>query len=282
MPLRTASSSDAAPPSAAKPEETQLSGFERTVLKACQNQKPVLLIFPGNVAFDKVRLAEALGALPLTLTPEHLVLQSADPAGSVGGKPMNWEEFFHVEGAYPHAVMMMPESPDGAPRPKVEDMTYRVIARQHGDVTPDTVVSVVKRWMSEDFDAVTLRAWVTRKPMLLVFPHPENDRQLLNSPELAELEGKVVVYVNTKDAVSGIRGKTAGQLAKDLATEGVERPELVLVKVETSKKKAADIRLDDLTHRPVNRAFAKTSPEKILEWVNSRVPAKTGAAGAPQ
>jgi hypothetical protein len=109
---------------------------------------------------------------------------------------------------------------------------------------------------------------------LLVFPHPEHERDLLNSAVLAKLEERAAVFVNTKDGASGIRGLTAAQVEKDFATQAVERAEVVLVKLSSKVKDASSVRLDQIQLAPVNRAFAKKSPEKILEWVTSRVPAK--------
>jgi hypothetical protein len=127
--------------------------------------------------------------------------------------------------------------------------------------------------MSEDFDAVVMRAWVLRRPLLLVFPDPEHERDLLESASLAKLEERAAVYVNTKDAVSGIRRRTAPDIEKEFATKGVERAEVVLVKLETKSKGASSVRLDQIQLTSVNRAFAKKTPEKIFDWAASRVPA---------
>lgn len=257
-----------------KPVEAPKSPFETVVMSAWKSRKPIMLLFPGSEPFDKTKCAEAWSAIPSALAPEHLVLTPGSSDGSIGGKPVNWEEFFDVGGRYPHAVMILPENPDGGITPGVADMSYRVIARRHGALFAETAAHLARQWMSEDFDAVTMRAWVLHRPMLLVFPHPERERELLDSPVLAKLEERAAVFVNTKAAVSGIRKKTAAQLEKEFATPDVERSELVLVKLETKGKDATAVRLDEVTLSPVNRAFGKKSPDKILDWIQSRVPAK--------
>ncbi|MFZ4767289.1 MAG: hypothetical protein ACOYMN_20240, partial [Roseimicrobium sp.] len=226
---------------------------------------------------DARSVTAAFGALPKAMAPEHLVLTPGDPQGSLAGKPVDWEEFFNVTGDELHLLMVLPEHSGGAGEPKAADMTYRVAARRHGNLAPEDMAATVRVWMNEDFDAVTMRAWVLRKPMLVVFPQVELERQLLDSPELAQLETRLAVYVNTKDATSGIRQRSAARLEQDLGTAGVQRPELVLVKVESNKKKGSEVRLDDLVHKPVNRAFAKDTPTKVLEWVLTRVAAGAGS-----
>jgi hypothetical protein len=233
-----------------------------------------MLIFPGGEPFDKAKCEEKWRAIPGALAPELLVLAPGSADGSIGGRPVDWEAFFDVGGRYPHALMILPEIEDASPSPKAADMAYRVIARRHGALTPDSAPVLARLWMSEDFDAVVMRAWVLRRPLLLVFPHPEHERDLLESPALAKLEERAAVFVNTKDAVSGIRRKTAAVVEKEFATEAVERAEIVLLKLESKNKSASSVRLDQIQLTPVNRAFAKKSPDKILEWAASRVTAK--------
>lgn len=255
------------------------SAFEKAALSAWTSRKPMVLLFPGNEPFDKAKLTEAWRVVPEVLAPELLVLTPGSTDGSIGGKPVNWEEFFDVSGRYPHAVMILPEHAEGETAPKVADMSYRVIARQHGDFSPETVPLLARKWMFEDYDAVMMRAWVLGRPMLLVFPPPDDERGLLG-PALAKLEERVAVFVNTKGSVSGIRRKTSEQLDKEFASEGVERAELVLLKLTTKLPDPTSVRLDQIQLNPVNRALAKKTPEKILEWVTSRVPAKPARAQA--
>jgi hypothetical protein len=281
MPSSPAPGTTATPPAApkeapqpAKPPEPSRSPFETAVANAWKSHRPVMLIFPGNAAFDKSACATAWKGIPGAFAPEHVVLSPGSADGSVGGRMVDWEAFFDIGGQYPHALMVMPESEGPAANPKVADMSYRVIARRLGPLTPDSAAVLARVWMSEDFDAVVMRAWVLRRPLLLVFPHPEHERDLLESPVLAKMEERAAVYVNTKDAVSGIRRKTAPEVEKEFATQSVERAEVVLVKLESKTKGSTSVRLDQIQLTPVNRAFAKKSPEKILEWAASRVPAK--------
>ena len=263
-----ASTGGGAPATPAKPT---VSEFEKVVTKAWQSRRPVMLLFPGNEPFDQAKCDAAWKAIPESYAPEHLVLTPGSAEGSIGGQPVNWEDFFDIGGHYPSAVMILPESGEGAESPKVADMTYRVIARQQGDITPENAATLARRWMFEDFDAVMMRAWVLGKPLLMVFPHPENERMLLESPELAELEERVAVFVNTKRSVSSIRRKTAAQMEKDFATEGVERSEIALYKLSTKSADPGFVRLDQIQLNSVNRAFAKTGSDKILSWITSRV-----------
>lgn len=265
------------PPAPAAPAA---SAFEKVAMNAWNGRKPIVLIFPGNEPFDKAALAEAWRVVPEVLAPELLVLTPGSADGSIGGKAVNWEEFFDVGGRYPHAVMVLPEHDGGVVAPKVADMSYRVIARQHGDFVPQSVPLLARKWMFEDYDSVMMRAWVLGKPMLLVFPHPDAEADLLNNPALAGLEARVAVFVNLKGSVSGIRRKTSAQLDKEFASEGVERAELVLLKLTTKQEDLSSVRLDQIELKPVNRALAKKTPEKILEWVSSRVPAKSASASA--
>jgi hypothetical protein len=257
-----------------KPTEPARSPFETAVTNAWKDHRPVMLIFPGNESFDKAACAKAWKDIPGALAPEFVVLTPGSADGSIGGRAVDWEAFFDIGGQYPHALMIMPESEGGAANPKVADMSYRVIARRLGPLTPDSAAVLARLWMSEDFDAVVMRAWVLRRPLLLVFPHPEHERDLLESAALAKMEERAAVYVNTKDAVSGIRRKTAPEVEKEFATQSVERAEVVLVKLESKTKGSTSVRLDQIQLTPVNRAFAKKSPEKVLEWASSRVPAK--------
>jgi hypothetical protein len=261
-------------PPPVKPAEPSQSPFEIVVMRAWQTHRPLVLIFPGNGTFDKAKCADAWKTMPGALAPEFLVLTPGSPDGSIAGKPVDWEAFFDINGQYPTALMILPESGDTSASPKVADMAYRVIARRQGALSPDSAAVLARLWMSEDFDAVIMRAWVLHRPLVLVFPHPEHERDLLNSAVLAKLEGRAAVFVNTKDGVSGIRGRTAAQVEKDFATQAVERAEVVLVKLSSKVKDASSVRLDQIQLAPVNRAFAKKSPEKILDWVTSRVPAK--------
>ena len=201
-------------------------------MRAWQTHRPLVLIFPGHEPFDKAKCADAWKTIPGVLAPEFLVLTPGSADGSIAGKPVDWEAFFDVNGQYPTAVMVLPENGDAKDSPKVADMAYRVIARRQGALTPDSAAVLARLWMSEDFDAVVMRAWVLRRPMVLVFPHPEHERALLDSAVLAKLEERAAVFVNTKDAVSGIRRMTAAQVEKDFATQSVERAEVVLVKLE--------------------------------------------------
>lgn len=261
-------------PPPVKLAEPSRSPFEIVVMKAWQSHRPLVLIFPGRESFDKAKCAEAWKTMPGALAPEFLVLTPGSTDGSIAGKPVDWEAFFDINGRYPTALMILPESGDASDSPKVADMAYRVIARREGALSPDSAAVLARLWMSEDFDAVIMRAWVLHRPLVLVFPHPEQERDLLNSAVLANLEERAAVFVNTKDAVSGIRGLTAAQVEKDFATQAVERAEVVLVKLNSKSKDVSSVRLDQIQLTSVNRAFAKKSPEKILEWVTSRVPAK--------
>jgi hypothetical protein len=258
----------------AKPVEPSRSPFETVVMRAWQTHRPLVLIFPGHEPFDKAKCADAWKTMPGALAPEFLVLTPGSTDGGIAGKPVDWEAFFDVNGQYPTALMVLPESEGASASPKVADMAYRVIARRQGALTPDSAAVLARVWMSEDLDAVIMRAWVLHRPLVLVFPHPEHERDLLNSTVLAKLEERAAVFVNTKDAVSGIRGMTAAQVEKDFATQAVERAEVVLVKLNSKTKDASSVRLDQIQLTSVNRAFAKKSPEKILDWVTSRVPAK--------
>jgi hypothetical protein len=187
---------------------------------------------------------------------------------------MDWEAFFDVGGQYPTALLVLPESAADATAPKASDLTFRVIARRQGPLTAEHAPVLARQWMSEDLDATIMRAWVFRRPVLLVFPHPEHERELLGSPMLARLEERLPVYVNTKDAMSGIRRKTAAQVEKEFATEGVQRAEVVLLRLESKSKDRASVRLDQIQPAPINRAFAKISSDSIFDWISSRVPPK--------
>jgi hypothetical protein len=256
------------------------SAFESAVVSAWQARVPLMLIFPGPEPFDEAKCAAAWRSIPAALAPQHVVLTPGDADGSVGGRPVDWESFFDVGGEYPHAVMVMPEYKGESESPGVADMTYRVIARRHGPLSAGSAELLARLWMSEDFDAAIMRAWVLRRPLLLVFPDPKQERDLLDSPALGKLEERVTVFVNTKDTVSGIRRKTSAQLEKEFATEKVERAELVLMKLETKVKDPSTVRLDQIQVAPVNRSFAKKSVEKIVDWVLPRVPAAPSRSGA--
>ena len=253
------------------PPKPTISGFEKVVFQAWQAQKPVMLIFPGPGPFPADQLTQAWQGIPAAFAPVPLVLPPASPEGNIAGQPVNWEEFFGIGGQYPSAVLIYPETTETGPAPKVADMTYRVIARQQGDITPQSAATHAQRWWFEDLDAVLMRAWVQGKPLLMVFPHPDKERALLQSQELAELEERVAVFVNTKDSVSSLRKKTAAQIDKEYATEGVERPEIALYRLATKSPDPASVRLDQIQVNPVNRAFAKAAPDKILSWITSRV-----------
>ncbi len=242
-------------------------------MRAWQTHRPVMLIFPGAEPFDKNACAAAWKSIPGALAPEFVVLPPGSADGSIGGHPVDWESFFDVGGQYPHALMILPEAEDSSASPRVADFSYRVIARRHGTLNPESAAVLARLWMSEDFDAVVMRAWVLRRPLLLVFPDPEHERDLLESRSLAKLEERAAVYVNTKDAVSGIRRRTAPDIEKEFATKAVERAEVVLVKLESKAKGATSVRLDQIQLSSVNRAFAKKTPEKIFDWAASRVPA---------
>jgi hypothetical protein len=289
-PMVTASTSTSTPSAATLPGEIKpsvkikikpaQSPFESAVASAWQTQVPVMLIFPGPEPFDEAKCAAAWRSIPGALAPQHVVLTPSDADGSVGGKPMDWEAFFDVGGEYPHAVLVMPEYGGANESPGAADMTYRVIARRHGPLSADSAEVLARLWMSEDYDAAVMRAWVLRRPLLLVFPDPKQERDLLDSPALGKLEERVTVFVNTKDTVSGIRQKTSAQLEKEFATAKVERAELVLMKLETKVKDPSTARLDQIQVAPVNRSFAKKSAEKILDWVLPRVPARPSRSGA--
>ncbi len=270
-----------APPAVAeaKPPAPPQSPFESAVARAWRGNRPVMLIFPGSVPFEKAKCAQTWRSIPAALAPELVVLTPGSADGSVDGHPTNWEAFFDIDGRYPTALLVLPEHSSQAPAaagpdPKASEMTYRIIARRQGGLTEEAAPVLARLWMSEDFDAVTMRAWVLRRPMVLVFPHPDHTRDLLDSPALAKLEEGAAVFVNSKDAVSGIRRRTAAQIEREFATEGVERAEVVLVKLESKVKDPASARLDQIQLSPVNRAFAKKSADKILEWVSPRLPAK--------
>jgi hypothetical protein len=220
--------------------------------------------------------------MPQAVAPELLVLTPGSPDGSVGGSPVDWEAFFDVKGQYPTAVMVMPEADEKQLAPKVSEMSFRVIARRQGALTPDSAPVLARLWMSEDFDSVVMRSWVLRRPLLLVFPHPEHERDLLESPVLAKIEERLPVVVITKDSISGIRRKVAADLEKEYATDSVERAEIVLLRLESKVKDAASVRLDQIQLTPINRAFAKKSPDKVLDWVASRVPPKPARVEAGQ
>jgi hypothetical protein len=234
-----------------------------------------MFIFPGKEPFDKARCAELWKSMPGALAPELLVLTPESADGSIAGRPVDWEAFFDVGGQYPHAVLAMPELAEPSEAPKVADLSFRMIARRHGPLSAESAEILARMWMSEDLDAVIMRAWVLGRPLVLVFPHPEQERDLLDSPLLAKIEERAAVYVNIKDAVSGIRRKTAPQVDKEFAAgDADKRAEVVLFKLESTVKIASSARLDQVQLKQVNRTLAKKSADKIVEWVSTRVSAR--------